>query len=298
MTTTIELGGADPWLSTWAVSWWSSDPTMRRTRTSFALAAHTPQGPGTVEIRWQPRAEVAEVEGWGPAADWLVERAGPLVGTADHDHAATFDHGGNERLRRLHLLHSGLRIARTDLVWPHLLFTILGQRVTVEDAGWAWNRLTNQLGEPAPGPLGLRLPPTPERLATIGYAALHPFNIDRGRATTIIRCARELLARPNATVDEQLRRVERLPGVGPWTITTVRGLALGDADAVPPGDLHLPSMVAWALAGEPRADDARMFELLAPYVGHRWRVVRLLYSGGIDPPRRGPKRPIRPISNR
>jgi len=66
-------------------------------------------------------------------------------------------------------------------------------------------------------------------------------------------------------------------------------VALGDPDAVSVGDYHLPSMVAWALAGEARADDERMLELLEPYRGHRARVVQLLELAGIGPPRRGPR---------
>jgi hypothetical protein len=61
------------------------------------------------------------------------------------------------------------------------------------------------------------------------------------------------------------------------------------------GDFNIPNLVAWSLAGEPRADDRRMLELLAPYAGHRGRVVRLLGSAGIKPPRFGPRRPIRSI---
>ena len=41
-------------------------------------------------------------------------------------------------------------------------------------------------------------------------------------------------------------------------------LNVGDPDAVSVGDYHLPNQVAWALAGEPRGDDARMLELLEP----------------------------------
>jgi len=58
-----------------------------------------------------------------------------------------------------------------------------------------------------------------------------------------------------------------VPGCGPWTVEMTMGLALGDPDAVPIGDLHLPSIVAWALAGELRGDDRRMVELLEPFRG-------------------------------
>jgi hypothetical protein len=55
------------------------------------------------------------------------------------------------------------------------------------------------------------------------------------------------------------------------------------------GDFHMPSLVTWALAGEPRGTDDRMLELLEPFAGHRGRVVRLLKTSGIRAPRYGPR---------
>ena len=66
-------------------------------------------------------------------------------------------------------------------------------------------------------------------------------------------------------------------------------------DAVVVGDYHLPHVVAYSLAGEPRATDERMLELLAPYAGQRARVQRLLVRGGARPPRRGARLPLRSI---
>lgn len=87
-----------------------------------------------------------------------------------------------------------------------------------------------------------------------------------------------------------------LPGLGPWTAAEVALRALGDADAVSVGDYHIPSMVGFALAGERKATDARMLELLAPYRGQRGRVIRLLEEGGVRPPARGPRMSVRSIA--
>lgn len=65
--------------------------------------------------------------------------------------------------------------------------------------------------------------------------------------------------------------------------------AMGDPDAVAVGDYHIPNTVSWALANEPRADDARMLELLEPFAGHRGRVTMLLKFGGISAPKYGPR---------
>ncbi|CAN5184752.1 hypothetical protein BH24ACT10_BH24ACT10_11650 [soil metagenome] len=59
-------------------------------------------------------------------------------------------------------------------------------------------------------------------------------------------------------------------------------------DTVIVGDDGIPSRVAWLLAGERRADDARMLELLEPYRPHRYRVVRLAFLHRGQPPRRAP----------
>ena len=83
---------------------------------------------------------------------------------------------------------------------------------------------------------------------------------------------------------------------GPWTAAEVGARALGDLDAVSVGDFHLPNLVAFALAGERRATDARMLDLLEPYRGHRARVIRLLEASGIWPAPRGPRMAIRSIA--
>jgi 3-methyladenine DNA glycosylase/8-oxoguanine DNA glycosylase len=98
--------------------------------------------------------------------------------------------------------------------------------------------------------------------------------------------------------DAAQARIASLPGVGRWSAAAVALIALGDADAVPVGDYHLPHLVSWALTGERRGDDARMLELLEPYRPHRGRVLRLLVAGVPKPPRRGPRAPLRSIADR
>ena len=97
-------------------------------------------------------------------------------------------------------------------------------------------------------------------------------------------------------LDAAYRRLRALPGIGPWTAAEVAMRALGDPDAVSVGDFHLPNLVAFALAGEARGDDARMLDLLEPYRGHRGRVIRLLEASGLRPPVRGPHLQLRSIA--
>lgn len=99
-----------------------------------------------------------------------------------------------------------------------------------------------------------------------------------------------------ATAEEAGRRLRSLPGIGPWTVAEVLRCAFGDPDAVSVGDFHIPNSVAWALAGEARATDERLLELLEPYRGQRGRVQRLLEVGRAVAPRYGPRMAPRNIA--
>src|ERR1700680_286224 len=92
------------------------------------------------------------------------------------------------------------------------------------------------------------------------------------------------------------RRLQAFAGVGAWTAAKVALVALGDADAVPVGDYHLPHMVGYAFEGKARWTEERVLELLEPYRGHRARVLRLLMLAGISAPRFGPKVALRDIA--
>ncbi len=148
-------------------------------------------------------------------------------------------------------------------------------------------------------PVPLWIPPEPERLAALPYEAFHPLGIERRRADTIRRVcanAKRLEEAKSLPIADAYRRLRAIPGVGAWTAAEVARVALGDPDAVSVGDYHLPHLVAWALAGEPRADDARMLELLEPYRGQRARAIRLLEASGLGAPRFGARQRLRSIA--
>jgi 3-methyladenine DNA glycosylase/8-oxoguanine DNA glycosylase len=186
-------------------------------------------------------------------------------------------------LRHLIRCHPGLRIGRTEAVFETALFVTLEQRVATHDAWRSWRGLVRSLGDPAPGPLpGLFVPPSPERIARTPYEVFHRFGIERRRADVVRRLAvvaRRLEETTTLPLETAYRRFAAVTGVGPWTAARIGMIALGDCDAVAVGDLHLPHMVTWALAGERRGTDERMLELLEPFRGHRARVLRLLMLG-------------------
>jgi 3-methyladenine DNA glycosylase/8-oxoguanine DNA glycosylase len=273
----------------------AGDPTIRVRTGEVWRATRTPDGPATVHLL--QRGAGVEIEAWGDGADWALDHAPELIGC--HDAAAGFEPAHPLVVRLAHD-HPGLRIGRSRAVLESLVPAIIEQKVTGFEARRAWRQLVRRFGEPAPGPGGLFLAPAPPVLADLGYYDFHPLGIERKRADTIRRvCAHanrlELL--PDLAPAEAMRRLCELPGVGVWTAAEVARSAFGDPDAVSVGDYHLPDTVAWALAGEARADDDRMLELLEPFRPHRGRVVRLIEVAGIAAPRRGPRLEPREIAN-
>ncbi len=268
-----------------------SDPTIRLRPHGVVRCLRSPEGPVTVAVSVDEVRATARA--WGDGAQWALAHAAATVGATDD--VAHFDPSSHPAVVRAHRRLPGLRIVRTGLVADVLVPTILGQRVTSREAARSWTRIVRAWGEPAPGPHGLVLPPAPGRLAGTPAWAFQPFGVERDRAVKIIAASRRL-DRLQGAVDlppEDARaRLTALAGIGPWTAARVLRVAAGDADAVEVGDFHLKHHISWNLAGEPRGSDERMLELLAPFAGHRGRVVRLLSVAGQRPPSFGPRRRV------
>ncbi|MCO5969207.1 DNA-3-methyladenine glycosylase 2 family protein [Actinoallomurus sp. WRP6H-15] len=250
-------------------------------------ASTTPDGPGT--IRLLARGDAIEAEAWGPGAARLLDGVPDLLGAADDPASFRPEH---EVLRRAALRLRHFRIGRTRNVFEALVPAVLEQKVVGKEAWRAWRYLVRRFGEPAPGPLDLRVPPPPRAWVVIPSWEWHKSGIEAVRARTIIGAARVASRLEGDDTLELDRRLRSLSGIGVWTSAEVRQRALGDADAVSVGDYHIPGIVGWALSGR-KVDDAGMLELLTPYAGHRYRVTRLLELSGASPPRRGPRMPVR-----
>jgi 3-methyladenine DNA glycosylase/8-oxoguanine DNA glycosylase len=269
--------------------------TMRRAADGWWRATRTPDGPVTIHL--QRRGDRVDAEAWGPGASIGLERVPGLLGL--HDHPEDFDPSPHPLVGELHRRLPGLRLGRTGAISEAAFPVICEQKVTGLAARRSWRAATRRWGERAPGPAPLRLPPDPATLARLPYFELHRVGIERKRADTIRRVAREA-PRLDAMADLEpvavAARLESIIGVGPWTSAEVTAVALGDPDAVSVGDYHLPHQVTLALAGERVGSDERMLELLEPFRGHRQRVVRLILAAGIRRERRAPRYSPRDIA--
>lgn len=254
------------------------DPTCRRGPGRLRKAGWTPAGPATLELLRSAAGVTARA--WGPGAAWALERADALAGLRDEPGAIAWPAGPLAILARR---GRGIRLPRSPWVFDGLTESVLQQRVRFRDAARSHRRLVAALGAAAPGPPGLRLPLRPAQWWRLAAHEMRRAGIDDQRSRTL-RAAAGGASRVERTFELDALAARRVlasvPGCGPWTVAMTTGFVLGDPDAVPLGDLHLPHEVGWALAGEPRADDARMLQLLEPFRGNRFRLLRLLLAAG------------------
>jgi 3-methyladenine DNA glycosylase/8-oxoguanine DNA glycosylase len=281
------------------------DPTMRIGLDGVWRATRTPAGPATMHITAPSRGEV-RVRAWGDGAAWVLDAAPGLVGADDDDAGFASVAARHPVVADAWRRFSAARLCRSQAVTEALVPTIIEQKVVGLDARQSYRGIVRTFGDPAPGPAAtampmppLLLPPSPARLAGLPGWAFHRFNVERRRAD-VVRIACRVAHRLEESValgpSVAHQRLRALPGIGPWSAGEAVRLALGDPDSVSIGDYHLPSLVTWSLAGEPRGTDERMLELLEPWRGQRARVVRLLELGGSMPPRRGPRMPRQNIA--
>lgn len=267
------------------------DPTMLVDGATLWRASITAEGIATLALR-SVRGEI-RATAWGPGADAALAQLPALCGGLDDD--TGFDLSSHPMLAEIARRNPGLRLTRSDDVFTALVTAVLEQKVTSLQAFGAWRALVTGYGERAPGPAPRTLfaPPRISVWEAIPSWAWHRAGVEPPQSRAIVRAAArgERIAAAVSAADtcaDRERILTSLPGIGAWTSAETRIRALGDPDAVSIGDYHLAHEVGFALTGS-RTDDAGMLALLAPWAGHRQRVIRLILAAGPREPRRGPR---------
>lgn len=121
---------------------------------------------------------------------------------------------------------------------------VLGQQVSVAGARTVAGRLVATLGRPLDTPEGpvTHLFPRPEDLVDAVAADPDLLPMPRARRTALVALCQALATGglgidPGADRAATLARLERLPGIGPWTSGYIAMRALADPDAFLPSDL-------------------------------------------------------------
>ncbi|HTN54975.1 MAG TPA: DNA-3-methyladenine glycosylase 2 family protein [Microbacterium sp.] len=268
-----------------------TDPTMLIESGRIWMAFRTDAGIATLCLR--STRDGVHAAAWGPGAAEALDAVPRLCGAEDDP--SGFDVSSHPTLSELARRHPGIRMARTRRVFDALACAILEQKVTGMQAFGAWRHLVSRHGDRAPGPTPRPMfaAPSPDVWRAIPSWAFHRAGVEPSQSRTIAASAmrgpaieRAVLAASGGDAYEGI--LTSLPGIGPWTSAETRIRALGDPDAVSVGDFHLAHEVGYALTGS-RTDDDGMLQLLAPWTGHRQRVIRLIFASSSLEPRRGPR---------
>lgn len=137
----------------------------------------------------------------------------------------------------------GLRVPGAIDGWELAARAILGQQVSLVGAQTLGNRLVRALGAPLEAPVGglTHLFPTPAAVAEADLAGLGILPARQEALGALAQAVANgtLILDRGVEREETVRRLEALPGVGPWTAAYVAMRALGDPDAFPVTDLAL-----------------------------------------------------------
>ncbi len=166
---------------------------------------------------------------------------------------------------------------------------VLGQQVSVAAATTLSGRLAERFGaasgSPVPG-LAWLAPSAPE-IAQTSVDDIAALGMPRARAATVLALARfaaagGLAAQSEASLEEVVKRLITLPGIGEWTAQYIAMRGFGQADAFPAGDLGLRRALARleGTAGLPAerallARSAAWMPWRAYAAVHLWRLAAL-----------------------
>jgi hypothetical protein len=256
----LRVGVSDPcWRVEPGGAWW--------------WATRTPAGP--VTTRFVPGDGQVGVEAWGEGVAWVEGRLPLVVGAADRADLAD----ATELVAGLAARFPGFRMAGHGRVADAAVEAICRRGVSAFEAARAWSLMVDAMGDDAPGPGGLRLPPAPRRLASCDPYDLHVLGLEQGRADEVRRVgshASRLEVDPRDGGAEAISHLAGIAGIGADVVEHARSVALGDADAAPVIDAHNTAAVVrtlWTGAGDGVVD---LPGLMEPHAPHRGRLVRLI----------------------
>ncbi|MTD42673.1 DNA-3-methyladenine glycosylase 2 [Erwinia sp. CPCC 100877] len=162
------------------------------------------------------RLRVELTSGLAPVGQQVGERIARLLDLA-HDPASTL-----AGLGPLAVNHPGLRLPGCIDPFEQAVRAVLGQLVSVAMAAKLTARVVQTFGKPLVGHPGWRLFPEARRLASLTPEQLRPLGMPLQRARAIIHIATLCaagdfpLTRP-ASVEQGIRQLMALPGIGRWT---------------------------------------------------------------------------------
>jgi 3-methyladenine DNA glycosylase/8-oxoguanine DNA glycosylase len=221
----------------------------------------------------QPSASRVVLGAWGPDAATGEEAIARM----------RFAFGLDDDLRRFHdrfrfdpLIGPSLRARpwlrprRRPEPFEALAWAVTEQLIEFGRAAAIQRGIVRMLGPRCPV-TRLRDVPSAAALAGAAPALLQSLDLSQGRASALVRAAREVASGRvdlRATDHERgWRRLRAIPGIGRWTIDMLALHGQGRHDCLPAGDLGFLKLVGYLRTGDPRvrAEEAEVREFFRPY---------------------------------
>jgi AraC family transcriptional regulator of adaptative response / DNA-3-methyladenine glycosylase II len=140
----------------------------------------------------------------------------------------------------------GLRLPGSFDGFEMAVRAILGQQISVAAARTLAGRLALRFGAPVNTPFTAltRLFPIPQRLAAATIPEIGRLGITGRRAATLIALSRAvaggaLSLEPGSRIEDTLKELRQIPGIGEWTVQYIAMRALSWPDAFPHTDLGI-----------------------------------------------------------
>lgn len=189
-----------------------------------------------------------------------------------HHDNAPFERAHPELVRG----HEGARLPQTATVWESLMWAIVGQQVNLAFAYRLRRVLVELCGRKARN--GLRLHPTPEKVAELDYADLTSRQFSRSKAQYVIDAARLIASGalpletfPSLDANDVERALTSVRGIGAWTANYVMMRGCGFPDCVPAGDSALSASLRAYFSLDHKVDAQRTRELMERF--KPWRSL-------------------------
>jgi len=227
---------------------------------------------GTIEIRPIDRGVVADFE--GPGASAAIEPRLRRWFDLDANLATIDAHLSRDPLLApLIAARPGLRVPGAWDPFELAVRAIVGQQVSVAGARTIAGRIVARAGDQLAEPWGsvVALFPTPDQLAAADLSAI---GMPGARARAIVGFASAVAAdpgllTPSDDLDEIVRRLKALPGIGEWTAQYVALRGLKHPDAFPGSDLGILRALAGPDGRRPTPAEAlARAEAWRPYRAH------------------------------
>ena len=181
----------------------------------------------------------------------------------------------------------GLRVPGAWDGFETAVRAILGQQITVSAARQLAGKMAERFGAPLPRSFSRlrRRFPRPEALAG---ADIESLAMPRARARAVSALAAEVVANPDllspvGDLEDNLRRLERLPGIGKWTAQYIAMRVFREPDAFPASDVGLLRSMETTRSGVTvRPSPEELSEMAEAWRPWRAYAAQHLWMKGVD----------------